>query len=118
MWVIIIAFVFFVIFFKISSVFIFQVFKFTSTKIGFKPNLTTQRAVEIIEKEGIITSSPLFRFSDLIVISRAAVPLETAIPYILLLYLEKAFSNLLTYLPSEDIQAESKHSFTKIFSYI
>ena len=54
--------------------------------MGFNPNLTTHNAVEIIENVGIITSSFLFKFNDFKAISRAAVPLETAIPNFLLLY--------------------------------
>ena len=38
-------------------------------------------AVEIIEKFGIITSDPFFKPKDLIATSKAAVPLETLIPY-------------------------------------
>ena len=68
----------------------FHVFKLQSTKIGFNPSFTTQRAVDIIENDGIITSLPLFKFNDFIAISRAAVPLETAMPYNLLLYFENA----------------------------
>ena len=94
-----------------SSVFIFQFFRSTSIKIGFKPNLITHRAVEIIEKVGIITSSPLFRFNDLRAISKAAVPLETAIPYFLLIYLENSFSNFFTKDPSEDIHPCFRHLF-------
>ena len=59
----------------------FQVFKSTSTKIGLRLFLITQSAVEIIEKAGIITSLPFFKFSDFKAISRAAVPLLTEIAY-------------------------------------
>ena len=59
---------------------------------GFKPCLIKHMAEDIIVKVGIITSSP-FKFSDLITISKAAVPLETATPNFLLLNLEKFSSN-------------------------
>ena len=51
----------------------------------------TAFAVEIIEKAGIKTSDPFFRLSDFIAISKAAVPLETATPYFLLLNSENFF---------------------------
>ena len=82
----------------------FQVDKSQSTKTGLRPNLITQRAVEIIENAGIIISSlglSLRAFKD---ISNAAVPLETAIPNFLLLNFENSCSNFLTKGPSEEIQ--------------
>ena len=63
----------------------FQSDKSESTKIGLSPNLITQSAVEIIEKVGIITSSLVLKLNAFNAISRAAVPLETAIPNFLLL---------------------------------
>ena len=76
---IIIAFVFLVIFFSKSSIFIFHVFKSQSIKIGFAFCFITASAFEIIVKLGIIISSFFFIFNDFIAISNAAVPLETAI---------------------------------------
>ena len=58
----------------------FQVDNEQSTNIGFRPHFTTQRAVAIIEKDGIITSEFFFKFKALIATSNAAVPLETATP--------------------------------------
>ena len=52
--------------------------------MGFKPFLTKHKIEEIIVNVGTITSSPFFKFKDLIEISKAAVPLVTAIPYFLL----------------------------------
>ena len=46
-------------------------------------------------KVGIITSSPFLKLSDLIIISNAAVPLVTAIPYFLLLNFENFFQIIL-----------------------
>ena len=86
MWVIIIALVFLFIFFRTCSTFIFQFLISLSTNIGFRPILTKHKIDEIIVNEGTITSSPFLKLSDLIAISKAAVPLETAIPYFLLLY--------------------------------
>ena len=74
----------------------FHVSKLTSTRTGVNPSFTTHSAVDIIENVGIITSSPFFNSKDFIAISSAAVPLETAIPNFLLLYLEKDFSNFFT----------------------
>ena len=48
-------------------------------------NAAYTKVDEIIEKDGIITSSPFFKFKDFIAISKAAVPLETATPKSLLL---------------------------------
>ena len=87
-----------------SSEFTFQVCKSQSTKIGFKLHLRTHKAVEIIEKAGIITSEFFLRFKDFKPTSKAAVPLETAIPYFLELNLANLYSNSLTNLPSEEIQ--------------
>ena len=78
--------------------------------------MITHSAVEIIENAGIITSDLAFKFNDLIAISSAAVPLETAIPYFLVLYLEKFFSKSLTNLPSEEIQFVLIHFNTLYFS--
>ena len=64
----------------------FQVDNEQSTNIGFRPHFTTQRAVAIIEKDGIITSEFFFKFKALIATSNAAVPLETATPNFLELY--------------------------------
>ena len=44
------------------------------------------------ELEVVITSSFFFKFSDFIAISNAAVPLETATEYFLLIFLENFFS--------------------------
>ena len=76
---------------------IFHVYKFESTRTGFKPNLTTHSAVEIIENVGIMISLFFLKFSAFKAISKAAVPLETATPYFLSLYLQKLSSNFLTY---------------------
>ena len=75
---------------------IFQVDISMSTSTGFKSNLTTQSAVDIIENAGIITSSFGFRLRAFKATSSAAVPLETAIAYFLSLYFEKFFSKIFT----------------------
>ena len=62
--------------------------------MGFRPNFTTHKAVDMIEKVGIITSSFFLRFKDFKATSNAAVPLETATAYFLLLYFEKFFSKI------------------------
>ena len=114
----IIAEVFFVIFFKISLDSVFQVYKLQSTKIGLRSHFITHKAVDIIEKDGIITSEFFFKFKDFKATSRAAVPLETAMPYFLELNLENFFSNSLTNFPSEDIQFVFKHLITFCFSFL
>ena len=86
-----------------------------SIKIGLRPHLITHNAVDIIEKAGIITSEFFFKFNDFIATSKAAVPLDTAIPYFLSLNLEKLFSNSLTNFPSDEIQLVFKHSDTFFF---
>ena len=58
----------------------FQLSKSLSTRTGFNPFFITQRTVEIIENEGTIISSPSLKFKDLIAISKAAVPFDTATP--------------------------------------
>lgn len=58
---------------------VFQESNSQSTNTGFKSFFITDKAVEIIEKLGIITSDPFFNFKDFTAISRAAVPLETLI---------------------------------------
>ena len=95
--------VFFVIFFSISSILIFQVSRFTSTKIGLAELLIIAMALEIIVNDGIITSSSLFKSNDLIAISSAAVPLLTAQPNLRFKKFAILFSNFLTSGPSEDI---------------
>ena len=72
--------------------------------------------VKKIENAGIKTSEFFFRLSDLIAISNAAVPFETAIPYFFLLNFEKSFSNFFTKFPSEDIQFVFNASRTYFFS--
>ena len=57
-----------------------------------------------------------FRLRDFNATSRAAVPLDTAIPYFLLLNLENFFSNSFTYLPSDEIHPVCKHLLTNFFS--
>ena len=99
-------FVFLVIFFSISSIFIFQVFKSTSTKIGVAELLIIAVALEIIVNEGIITSSFFFKHKALIAISNAAVPLLTAQPNLRSRNFEILFSNSLTLGPSDDIQPD------------
>ena len=106
---------FFVIFLIIASGSTFQVDKLQSTKIGFRLHFTTHKAVEIIENAGIITSEPFLRLSDFKATSKAAVPLETAIPYFLKLNLENFFSKSLTNLPSDEIQLVLKNY--KIFFF-
>ena len=71
--------------------------------------------MDIIEKAGIMTSESFFKFNDLIATSKAAVPLLTAVPYFLLLYLAKSFSNNFTNLPSEEIQLVEIHSLIYFF---
>ena len=66
----------------------FQLLKFESTNTGFRPNLITQSAVEIIEKEGIIISDPFLKLSAFKEISSAAVPLEVVTPNFLEIYFE------------------------------
>ena len=116
MCVIIIALVFLLIFEITSSGRIFQFARSQSTATGFNPSFITHKAVEIIEKVGIITSSFFLRFKDFKATSNAAVPLETATAYFLLLYFEKFFSKILTKEPSDDNQAVSRHFFTLILS--
>ena len=116
MCVIIIALVFLLIFEITSSGRIFQFARSQSTATGFNPSFITHKAVEIIEKVGIITSSFFFRFRDLRAISNAAVPFDTATAYFLFMYFENFFSNCLTKFPSDYIQRLSKHSFTLILS--
>jgi hypothetical protein len=48
--------------------------------------------------------------------SRAALPLDTAIPYLRLTRLENFFSNSSTKGPSDEIQPESRASKTYFFS--
>ena len=72
----------------------FQLLKSESTKTGFNFILITAKAVEIIEKVGIITSSFGFKLRAFKATSSAAVPLETAIAYFLLLYFEKFLSKI------------------------
>ena len=55
-------------------------------------------------KLDIITSLFFFIFNDFTAISKAAVPLETAIPKSLPIYLDNFCSNSLTCLPSDEIQ--------------
>ena len=74
------------------------------------------REFEIIVKEGIIISSPFFKFRDLIIISNAAVPLVTVMPNFLLLKFENFFSNCLTAGPSEEIQPVVKALLTSFLS--
>ena len=61
--------------------------------------MITDRAVDIIEKLGIITSEPFFNSKDFIATSSAAVPFETDIPYFFECKLEKDFSNFFINLP-------------------
>ena len=69
----------------------FQLSNPESTRTGFNPNLITHNAVAIIEKVGIMTSSFFFKLSHFIAIYKAALPLETAIAYFLLMYFENFF---------------------------
>ena len=46
-----------------------------------------------------ITSSPFFNFNDLIAISKATLPFETATEYLFPKYKENSLSNFLIYFP-------------------
>ena len=55
----------------------------TSAKIGFKPSFITQLA-EITKDLGVtMILSPCFKFNDLRAISRATLPFDTDIEYLL-----------------------------------
>ena len=84
------CFCFLVILFSKSSNLIFQFCKSQSIKTGFKFCLITAKALEIIVKLGIIISS-FFKFKDLIAISNAAVPFETATENFCLIFFENFF---------------------------
>ena len=82
----------------------FQSFKLQSIKTGFNRCFITANALEIIVKLGIKTSSFFFKLSALTAIYKAAVPLETATEYFLLMKREKFSSNFFIPGLSEDIQ--------------
>jgi len=93
MCVTIIAFVFFVIFFSISSILTFQFSRSQSIKTGFACCLITASAFEIIVKFGIKTSSSFLIPSAFTAISRAAVPFATVIEYFLSTNFENSLSH-------------------------
>jgi len=60
----------------------FQLKILQSINLNFNPNFNIGKIFEIIVKFGIIISSSFFKFNALIAISKAAVPLDTATPYL------------------------------------
>ena len=68
-------------------------YKFTSAKTGLYPVFTIEEAEEKKLLAGTMISELFGNFSDLIATSNAAVPLQTAIEYLLPTNLEKVFSN-------------------------
>ena len=62
----------------------------------------THKALEIIVKFGMITSSPFFMPRALIAISNAAVPLETEVAFLRPINFEKLSSKSSIYLPAEE----------------
>jgi hypothetical protein len=84
---------------------------------GRAPALTTDAAHEIMVKAGMMTSLPLPISRAEIVTSRAAEPLETAMPYLRPTRSENRSSNRLINGPSEEIQPVSRHSFKYFFSF-
>jgi hypothetical protein len=82
-----------------------------STNTGFAPNRMHAIAQEIIVKEGITTSSPGFTPKANNAVSKAAVPLQTAIPCFTPRKEARFFSNLRTNGPSEETHPVSTHFF-------
>src|SRR3989339_2115571 len=87
-----------------------------STKTGLAPKRIAAIAQEMIVKEGMMISSPFFIPAAYNAVSNAAVPLQTAMPYLEPKYEEKMDSNFSTNGPSEDIQPESIHCISSSFS--
>src|SRR3989338_1553048 len=75
-----------------------------STKTGTHPFLTIAWPHDIIVKLGTIISLPLGELHTSTANSRAAVPLQTPIPYFWPQYPAHSDSNLSRYLPAEDTQ--------------
>ena len=86
-----------------------------SAKTGLPPASITAKAQEIIVNEGIITSSPDFKLSDLRATISAAVPLVTETAYFLLQYFAHFFSNVSKYEPDDEIHSVCMQSKTYSF---
>ena len=87
-----------------------------SIRTGFNFCLITANAFEIIVKLGTIISSFFFKSNDLIAISKAAVPLDTATEYFCLILFENFLSKDSTSGPSEEIQPFFKTVLTDFIS--
>ena len=88
-----------------------------SINTGICPFQTIEYKGEIIVNEGTIISSFFFKSSALIAISKAAEPLQTAVPYFFPIYLENSFSNESIKDPLLEIHPVSIHSLTYFFSF-
>ena len=85
--------------FDIVSVLILPLFVSTSANIGFAPHLITEET-DAIKLLGVTITSSFFLISILFkAISKASVPLETAIEYLVFAKFENSFSNNLPSLP-------------------
>ena len=114
MWTIKIAFVRLLIFFLFHLV-VYTTCQDHNQLKRLPPASITAKAQEIIVNEGIITSSPDFKLSDLRATISAAVPLVTETAYFLLQYFAHFFSNVSKYEPDDEIHSVCMQSKTYSF---